>query len=68
MTTNHQNPHIHQSCIEDPEDLLERLLEWSESTYGCDSLRASDLVAAAEKSGNALQQELARRYAAALGL
>lgn len=55
-------------CGEDPEELLERLLEWGESTYGCESLRATELLARAENSGDSLHRELAGRYAATLGL
>lgn len=63
----YQKSNICRNYSEDPEELLERLLDWSESTRSCDSLQASELMAEAEKSGDPLKQELAGRYAASLG-
>lgn len=63
----HQKINIYQNNGEDLEELLERLLDWGESTRSCDSLQASELMAEAEKSGDPLKQELAGRYAASLG-
>lgn len=58
----------HEHCIDNSEEALERLLEWSESTYSCDRLSPSDLLAKAEESSDPLRLELASRYAAMLGL
>lgn len=57
----------HENAIENSDEALERLLEWSESTRSCDRLSASELLARAEASDDALKRELATRYAAALG-
>lgn len=58
----------HENTVENAEDALERLLEWSESTCACDRLSPAELLAKAEESRDPLKRELAARYAAVLGL
>jgi hypothetical protein len=65
-----RTPHTscsHEHAVEDADEALERLLDWSESICTCERLSASELLAKAEASGDALKRELAIRYAAALG-
>lgn len=65
---NLHNPGTGDNSIESTEEALERLLEWGESTYVCDRLCASELLAKAEDSNDMLKLELASRSVAALGL